>query len=759
MRSLFRLISLVLLGAAGVGLAAAVVTNSEPESEQSPVRVVQSLIESSSHQSSARGAESPTRQPVSQPQERAMIPQDAEDQPPPAAGKIDPSRTITTQSFPSINASTVYITPPAVAGTAPLVPGAMAPYQVPYYPMVANQVGPAAAQAPGTNPFADPKPNNADAPTSPDEQVPSPEPDQQIRRDEGDDSLTINFKDSDIRDVLGMLSEQDDLNILASKGVTGKVSASLKGVDVQTALKAILKSTGFVTRHEDDLIYVGTPEDFKSMDQAQDTIGTRIYRTNYVTATELQTLIAPLLTDVVGKSTISSPAEVDIPSDDVKTGGDNFAGGEVLLVRDYEAVLQQVDQIVEEIDRQPLQVAIEAVILTVNLDDGYEMGVNFELLRDNNNIRLISGVPLSDLANIDPDSDGGLKIGFLDTSLSVLLKALETVGDTNVVASPKVMCLNKQRAEVHIGEELAYITTTVTETSAIQTVEFLSVGTQLRIRPYISSDGMIRMEIHPELSTGNVRIEGNMTLPDKQLTQVTSNVMCRDGCTVVIGGLLREDMGSTTTQIPLFGSLPFVGSAFRQRTEQMRRDEIIVLITPQIVHDPFVHAEGNEAACYARDRLEVFADKMSPIGTRFYGRQYARKAVAAWSAGDVETALRYVNLAIHFDRQNSEALRLRRQIAAACPPADNNIDMRLRQGLRPLHHPHVEYSRTGWPWRTPESLPVEEHIIEIEEVPAPEAEIIHGDSGEDDTSTVRREEKPSTEPLGLPSEKSLPLLQ
>ena len=759
MHSFFRLILLVFLIAAGVGLAVAVVTNSEPASQQTPLHVVQSLIDSSGNQDGSPESESTMQRPVAEPCEPASTAQRPKFEPrepvsaqniadvsPPTQVKVEPNPSITTHSFPSINASAVYITSPAVAGANPFVPGSTAPYQVPYYPMVANQAGPPAAQPQVDNPFADPEPNDAGAPAKPDKQIEAPKPDSQLRRDEGDGSLIVTYKDSDIREVLEALSEQGDLNILASKGVTGKVSASLKGVDVQTALQAILKSTGFVTRREDNFIYVGTPEDFKSIDQAQDTIGTRIYRTNYVTATELSTLIAPLLTESVGKSTVSSPAEVDIPSDDVKTGGDSFAGGEVLLVRDYEAVLQQVDQIVEEVDQQPQQVAIEAVILTVNLDDGYEMGVNFELLRDNNSIRLISGVPLNNLADIDPDGDGGLKIGVLESNLSVLLKALETVGDTNVVASPKVMCLNKQRAEVHIGEELAYVTTTVTETSATQTVEFLEVGTQLRLRPFISSDGMIRMEIHPELSTGNVRVEGNMTLPDKEVTQVTSNVMCRDGCTVVIGGLIREDLASTTTQIPLFGSLPLVGPAFRQKTEEVKRDEIIVLLTPQIVHDPFVYAEGNEAMCYASERLEVFADKMSPIGTRFYGRQYARKAAAAWAAGDVETALRYVNLAIHFVRQNPDAIRLRRQIVAVCPPADNNIDMRLRQGLPPRQHPHVEYSRAGWPWRTTESVPIEGQVIEMQEVPAPQAQAAERDGNAEDSAAERPEEMPGSGP-------------
>ena len=122
----------------------------------------------------------------------------------------------------------------------------------------------------------------------------------------------------------------------------------------------------------------------------------------------------------------------------------------MLLVRDSKPVLAQIDQVVDEVDRRPLQVAIEAMILSVKLDDSNKFGINFELLRDQNNIRIVSGTPTSSLATMDFD-DGGLKIGFLDSSLSAFLDALETVGDANVIASPRLMCLNKQRAEIHIG--------------------------------------------------------------------------------------------------------------------------------------------------------------------------------------------------------------------------------------------------------------------------------------------------------------------
>lgn len=486
----------------------------------------------------------------------------------------------------------------------------------------------------------------------------------QIQKNEGDDTLTINVQNSDLREVLKLLSDQGELNILSSKNVKGNVSATLNGVDLDTALKAILQSTGFKSRREGRFVYVGTAQDFIEMDQLKDKIGTRIYRTNYVRASDLQVLIAPMLTERVGKVTVSLPPEVDIPANSIKTGGASFANEEVVMVRDYEAVLVQIDQIVEEVDRRPQQVLIEAMILTVKLDDTNTMGVDFAALLDTNNARLVTGQPLANLANLDV-TRGGLKFAFLNSAVGNFITALETVGDTNVVASPKLMCLNKQRAEILIGQQLGYISSTVTETSTTQAVQFLEVGTQLRIRPFISRDGMVRMEVHPELSTGNVRVVGAFTLPDKTVTQVTTNIMCRDGATVVIGGLIREDLGANINQVPLLGNLPWLGVLFRRKVETTSKNEIIVVLTPRIVTEPEVNLAGAQETADYLQRQGVFADKMSPIGKRHYARTHYRMALAAWQAGNSRAALRNINISIQFDPLNLDAIRLRNEITGA----------------------------------------------------------------------------------------------
>ena len=92
-----------------------------------------------------------------------------------------------------------------------------------------------------------------------------------LYRGEGDDKLTLNTQNTDIRVVLEQLSDQGGLNILASKNVGGTITASLRDVDAETALSAILKTAGLVWRHEDGIVYVGTPADFATLRYTRDT--------------------------------------------------------------------------------------------------------------------------------------------------------------------------------------------------------------------------------------------------------------------------------------------------------------------------------------------------------------------------------------------------------------------------------------------------------------------------------------------------------
>ena len=486
---------------------------------------------------------------------------------------------------------------------------------------------------------------------------------------EGDDRLTVHIQNKDLREVLDFLGEHSDLSILAAPDVQGLVSVSLTDVTIEQALAAILKSTGYVSRREGKFVYVGTPQDIQQMLQSVDRIETRVYRPNYVKAADLEPLITPLLSlsgsASAGSSVVavSPPAEQGIEPDGGQAGGDSFAEGEVLVVRDYTTILDEIDQVIAEIDKRPMQVAIEAMLLSVELNDSNTFGVDWQFLRDNDHIKFATGSPPASLGEIK-FTQGGLKFGFLDSSLGVFVNALQTIGDTNVIASPRLMCLNKQKAEILIGQQLGYVTKTLTQTTTAQTVEFLEVGTQLRLRPFISTDGLIRMEVHPELSTGSVEVKEGFTLPNKQTTQVTTNIMVRDGCTVVIGGLMQENLTNTGSEVPLLGSTPGVGFLFRTRTGTQKRNEIIVLITPHIVYEPESCIEGDQAAADFHRHQAVYKDEFVPLNSRHVGRKFFRLAQRAWANNDKRAALRFINVAVHFDPQSRAAIDLRADILA-----------------------------------------------------------------------------------------------
>jgi len=491
------------------------------------------------------------------------------------------------------------------------------------------------------------------------------------RRTPQGDLLSINIQNADVREVLEMLSQQGDLNILVGKDVEGQVSASLVNVSLESALAAILKSTGYVARREGPYIFVGTPDDLETMRRTADRIGTRVYHPNYVTSAELQKLITPMLTKEVGVVSVTSASAVGIASDEANAGGDAYAGTEAVVVRDYEAVLCQIDQLVAALDLRPMQVHIEAMILSVAIDDTDAFGVNFELLRQNDNIRFGWGTVPKDFTKFA--FDGGLKFGFLDENLGAFLDALETIGDTNVIATPRMMVVNKHRAEIQIGKKKGYVNTTQTTTAATQSVEFLELGTILRLRPFISRDGLIRMEVHPEISDGDVKVEQGYTLPNSELTQVTTNIMVRDGCTVVIGGLLQDEQKISRTQIPLLGNLPVVGVVFRNKDEEITRRELIILITPHIVYEPDTCREGAKASCEFHRRHMAYAEKLSPISKMALGRKYVRRAKAAWAEGDRTEALRLAELAVQFDPRSREAINLRSDIWLGKPYGEHSI--------------------------------------------------------------------------------------
>ncbi|KPK86307.1 MAG: hypothetical protein AMJ81_01635 [Phycisphaerae bacterium SM23_33] len=494
-------------------------------------------------------------------------------------------------------------------------------------------------------------------------------------------TVELHVQGADLRRVLQLLSTQSKTNIIASKAVTGTVTADLYGVTFVQALDAVLRSAGFRYAQEDNFVYVMTDAEWQAWKAGKVKVAVKVFKLNYITADIAKTLVVPAMSPD-GTVSVSPAAKIGIGSSSSDAGGNNLAVEDVIVVRDYPENLEKITAILRDVDVRPLQVLIEATILAATLDEDNALGIDFNALAgvDFRSLSTTStgmtsitpgAVPADqfDKAGATVRTDmlakfppGGLTIGFISNNISVFIRALESVTDVVVLANPKLLVVNKQRGEVLVGEKKGYLTTTFTETTATQTVEFLETGTRLLVRPFIGADGYVRLELHPEDSEGDVVVTGELALPTESTTEVTSNVLVKDGHTIVIGGLFKEKTTNARSQVPLLGSIPVAGTLFRSRDEKTDRKEIIILITPHIIKQPadeIVSQQLKDDATRARLGARQ--------GLMWFGRDRLAQTHMRWarehlSRGEHSKALWNVNMALSMSPRMDEAARLKERL-------------------------------------------------------------------------------------------------
>ena len=172
----------------------------------------------------------------------------------------------------------------------------------------------------------------------------------------------------------------------------------------------------------------------------------------------------------------------------------------------------------------------------------------------------------------------------------VLLEALDTVGSSEIVASPHITAVNNKEAKILVGSTEPYVTTTTTTPSAgpattAESVNFIEVGVKLYVTPTIHKDGFITMKIKPEVSsvTKNITTSNNNTIPVVETSEAETTVTAEDGSTIVIGGLIKDEKIDSVKKFPLLGDLPFLGFAFRSEGKVVRKTELVIFLTPKII--------------------------------------------------------------------------------------------------------------------------------------------------------------------------------
>jgi type IV pilus assembly protein PilQ len=258
----------------------------------------------------------------------------------------------------------------------------------------------------------------------------------------------------------------------------------------------------------------------------------------------------------------------------------------------------------------PKQVLIEAKLVEVVLDSGYDLGVNWGFQswdsqgrfmgmgNANNQVTDSAGTKISlpntavggtgvDLAATN--IYGGLRLGRIasDYILDLAITAAARKGKAKVLSDPKVATLNNKEANINITSQIPYQTTEVTNTSAgsvaTTLVTYVTTGIILKVTPTINSDGRISMKINPSVSQPSATV--GVSAPSVDTRSTDTSVIVKNGETIVIGGLIHDSSSDVVYKVPLLGDIPLLGFLFRKKSVSRTRLELLIFVTPKIIED------------------------------------------------------------------------------------------------------------------------------------------------------------------------------
>ena len=248
------------------------------------------------------------------------------------------------------------------------------------------------------------------------------------------------------------------------------------------------------------------------------------------------------------------------------------------------------------------QVEIEARIVEVTLRDEQKLGVDWDLAAST-----LDGVRVQARAPLDVAGVGGTLLGansFAATlgfgRASAVIQALKQQGEVKTVAQPRLRALNNQTAFIKVGEDRPFFrlqqtttlqqpgaTTAFNQTQETFSVSTITIGTILAVTPQIDGDRMITLDVLPAITRLQAIVtspDGRQTAPVTEVKQASTIVRLRDGETAIIGGLISEETAATERRIPLLGKLPLIGAAFRSKANLRARTELVIFLTPRLVH-------------------------------------------------------------------------------------------------------------------------------------------------------------------------------
>ncbi len=290
---------------------------------------------------------------------------------------------------------------------------------------------------------------------------------------------------------------------------------------------------------------------------------------------------------------------------------------------------ETIKDVIQKLDIRRRQVYVEVAIIEMSLNKQRELGFEFQAANLNqldnpNKITAVGGTNYGTIGNVVLNGPAGLAglnglaVGAVKgtfrfrgqefLNVGALLRALQTDSDVNVLSTPNILTTDNMKAEIMVGENVPFVgsQTQSATTGGVPTynIERKDVGITLKLTPQITSDDNVKLDINQEISSiiATAGINPNLLGPSTSKRSATTTVVVKDRETMVIGGLIRDNVTSSTSKVPLLGDIPLLGWFFKSKTARVEKTNLMIFITPYIIKNE------NEAEEITRRKGEGLED-------------------------------------------------------------------------------------------------------------------------------------------------------
>ncbi len=398
-----------------------------------------------------------------------------------------------------------------------------------------------------------------------------------------DGTVNIDLEQTPLKSALSLLARQNEFDIVLPEIEGAEVSATLKGATVREALEALLGASGYTYYTTGKIVVV------KALaEEAPGEFVTRIFHLEYVDARQIEKQV---------KNMLSSRGKVEIVttghSEDQRRDGGFPA--KIMAVTDLAYMIPLVEEFIARVDFRPRQVAIDVKLVETGINEDESFGLDWS----KNISAKVTGaeedakttesvVERLSMFSTLPMESGSFSYGTLNFSeVSLLLEFLKSTGKSKLLSNPSVTTSDGKPAMIDVVTTIPIQTINrFSEGAVIQdivTYQYKDVGITLEVTPRVNKDGYISLDCRPTVEeiTGWVGPADNRQ-PITSKRSVRTDVVVRNGETLVIGGLIKEGSIETVEGVWLLSDIPILGEIFKHRNKQNSKTDLMILITPSV---------------------------------------------------------------------------------------------------------------------------------------------------------------------------------